>query len=57
MARRYFRCPNCTHRLRFNTSECSVCGAPTPMLNRLPVLLILVAGCVAIIFGVARTVV
>ncbi len=57
MARRYFRCPTCDHRLRFNTSTCSICGAATPLMNRVPVIVILVLGCAAIVFGVARAVI
>ncbi|MCE0507379.1 hypothetical protein LR948_18635 [Roseivivax sp. GX 12232] len=34
MAKRIFRCAYCDHRLRFGSSECSVCGQGTPVLNR-----------------------
>lgn len=34
MTKRIFRCAYCDHRLRFGTSECSVCGQGTPVLNR-----------------------
>ncbi len=36
---RVFFCTACDHHLRFGRSRCSVCFAPTPLLNRLSVVL------------------
>lgn len=53
MSRRYFRCPTCEHRLRFNTAACSICGTGTPLRNRLSVLLISAGTALALFFGFA----
>ncbi|QFS81291.1 hypothetical protein FIU97_00370 [Roseivivax sp. THAF40] len=53
MSRRYFRCPNCEHRLRFNTAACSICGTGTPFMNRLSVILISVGLVLVLLFGIA----
>lgn len=34
MARRYFSCPSCSHKLRYGAAHCGSCYVPTPLWNR-----------------------